>query len=507
MKILYIPLDERPCNFYYPQMIANLQNQLTLVLPPRELLGNKKQAANVDSLWRWIDQQIADCQLAIFSIEMLVYGGLLPSRLHTHNIETLIERLHRIHHLKTTRPQLIIFASNLIMRSPAYNSSEEEPDYYAAFGESIFNWGWLKDKSNRVGLTPPEEDQLTQIDQALPPTYLNDYQLRREKNLAINQAVIDLVQRGIISFLSIPQDDCAPYGFTAIDQKQVVGKIAEMRLQRQVHLYPGADEVGCTLLARAYAQLTQKRKKLYLLYSSVNSEQIVPRYEDRPLGESIKSHILAVGAQMVATPEAADCILAVNTAGHIMQEAWDQAIQDLTYTSHRNLRFFVAEIEQFLTAGYQVAIADVAFTNGGETELVQLLDDTALWEQTLAYAGWNTSCNTIGTVLATALMGLESDHPQAIDFNKIYHLLEGWAYQSVVRMDMVKHYLPTIGATYYDFNGKDTVINLEMARRIRAVWTSVMHQSFQHWEITQMDVFSPWQRMFEIGIQMELKQL
>ncbi|NJN24159.1 MAG: DUF4127 family protein, partial [Acaryochloridaceae cyanobacterium RL_2_7] len=34
-----------------------------------------------------------------------------------------------------------------------------------------------------------------------------------------------------------------------------------------------------------------------------------------------------------------------------------------------------------------VAIADVAFANGGETELVQLLDDRALWYEVLAYGG------------------------------------------------------------------------------------------------------------------------
>ena len=503
IKILYIPLDERPCNFYYPQMIACLKDDLELVVPPIELLGNKKQPADINQLWDWLKAQSGTCHSAILSIEMLVYGGLLPSRLHQDSVEKLTENLHQIRLLKENNPQLLILASNLIMRTPAYNSGEEEPSYYEEFGEAIFHWGWFQDKQAREGLTPQEQEKFAQIKQELPPAYLADYCTRRERNREINQKVINLVEEGVISFLSIPQDDCAKYGFTAIDQQKIVLKIIERRLQPQIHLYPGADEVGCTLLARAYSQLKGLRRKIYLLYNSVNSEGIVPLYEDRPLGESLKSHILAAGAQVVLSPQAADFVLAVNTPGKKMQEAWDNPIKDLTYTTDRNLRFFVDQIETFLADRKPVAVADVAFANGGETELVQLLDDFALWDQLLAYAAWNTSCNTIGTVLATSIVGVDTRDRQALTYNKIYHLLDGWAYQTVVRMDMVKDYLPTIGASYYDFNGKEAQINQEMERRMGIAWEQLLRQSFCKWKL-EIKVFSPWHRMFEIGLHLAI---
>jgi len=503
MQILYIPLDERPCNFYYPQMIASLKDELQLVVPPLELLGSKKQPADINCLWDWVNTKSATCDSAILSIEMLVYGGLLPSRLHQHSVEKLTENLNQIRLLKQNYPELSILASNLIMRTPAYNSSEEEPSYYEEFGETIFHWGWLQDKQNRVGVTAQEKEQLAQVERELPQAYLTDYRTRRQRNREINQRAINLVEEGVICFLSIPQDDCAKYGFTAIDQQEIVLRIIEKRLQRRIHLYPGADEVGCTLLARAYSQLKGLRSKIYLLYSSVNSETIIPLYEDRPLGESLKSQILAAGGQLVSSPQAADFVLAVNTPGKKMQEAWDNPIKDLTYTSDRNLRFFVDRIETFLAQEKPVAIADVAFANGGETELVQLLDDTAAWNQLLAYAGWNTSGNTIGTVLATSIVGVDSCDRQALDYNKIYHLLDGWAYQTVVRMDMVKHYLPAIGASYYDFNGKEAQINREIERRIWDAWKQLMRHSFSKWK-WEIKVFSPWHRMFEIGLHLTI---
>lgn len=500
MKVLYLPLDERPCNAFYPQMIARLQPNLSLITPPVTLLGQKKQAANVDQLWAWVQASAKDCDVAILSIELWVYGGLLPSRLHYDSPEHLQQRLQRIRDLKQTCPNLRLLASNLIMRTPTYNSSEEEPDYYATYGTDIFQWGWLTDKQNREGLTPPEQDTFAQLNASLPQDYLNDYRTRRTHNLTVNQATIDLVKDGILEFLAIPQDDSAPYGFTALDQEQVIRKIEGDRLQHQIHLYPGADEVGCTLLARAYGQLKATGCKLYLCFSAVQSEQIVPLYEDRPLGESLKSHILAAGATVVPHPEGADVILAVNTAGKVMQEAWDQDQKDITYSSYRNLRFFVHQIAEFMAAGKPVAIADVAFANGGETELIQLLDHAQLWDDLLAYGGWNTNCNTMGTVLATAILGYQSNNPGAIQFNKIHHLLEDWAYQSQVRSAVVEEYLPTIGASYYDFNHQEPQVLEEIRHRMLNTWDHTFKHSFRQWQIQSLTLHSPWHRMFEIGM-------
>ena len=504
MKILYIPLDERPCNWTYPQMIAKLCPEIEFLVPSLDVLGQKKTAAAIEPLWNWVEASAASCDVFILSLEMLVYGGLLPSRLHQSSRDELLARLNRVRDLKERHPEALIFASNLIMRTPHYDSSEEEPDYYADFGQAIFRWGWLSDRHQREGLNQADAQELETLTEKIPAEFLTDYRDRRQKNIAVNLAAIDLVNQGIIDFLSIPQDDSAPYGFTAIDQSQVIEKIIALRLQDTVHLYPGADEVGCTLLARAYHHLSKQSCKVYPLWSSVCGEQIIPLYEDRPMGESLKSHILAAGAQIVTSPDQADVILAINSAGKVMQESWDQTQKDVTYSSFRNLRFFVEQIQQLSQQGFKVAIADVAFANGGETELVQLLDDRALWDELLAYGGWNTHCNTLGTVLATAILGQDSNQQEAIAFNKVHHLLEDWAYQAVIRMAMVKGYLPDIGTSYYDFANKDDQIHLEMKKRLMALWIKTLRKSFDSWEIQDLVVSTPWHRMFEISLDFQL---
>ena len=45
MKTLIIPLDERPCNYQYPQMIAKTNSNIDLIMPDVSILSKKKSPA------------------------------------------------------------------------------------------------------------------------------------------------------------------------------------------------------------------------------------------------------------------------------------------------------------------------------------------------------------------------------------------------------------------------------------------------------------------------------
>ncbi|MFA6074854.1 MAG: DUF4127 family protein [Negativicutes bacterium] len=503
MKIVYLPLDERPCNYIYPQMIADIRSNVELIAPPREMLGTKKTPADTDKLWEWLQTAVVGADKLVVSLEQLVYGGLLPSRLHHERVETLLARLGRLEAIKSINSDIEILAACLIMRTPTYSSSEEEPDYYQEFGNDIFRWGWLNDKTEREGLSAAETSELGQIIARLPKEPLDDYCERRRKNIEINKAAIGLTDSGVIDFLSIPQDDSAPYGFTAIDQKTIVSEVVGRRLQPRVHMYPGADEVGCTLLVRCIAY-KYRPLKIFPFYSAVNAANVIALYEDRPLGECLKAHILAAGCLVADSPEQADIILAINAPGKFMMESASQFAKDITYSSYRNLREFVMRISDYVADGYQVAVADVAFCNGGDHELVQMLDDAGMLDEITAYAGWNTNCNTTGTVIATAIFAYEDSRGKEIVRNKIYHLLEGWAYQGVIRQEMIVDFLPQYGASYFVMNGFDEEINRETEHRLERFWYANIRNSFIDWEIERLTVWRPWRRMFEIGVKFDL---
>ena len=72
---------------------------------------------------------------------MLLYGGIVPSRLHHLSEETLTRRLNVLEEIRKSNPALKIYAFSLIMRCPSYSSADEEPDYYETCGREIFLYG------------------------------------------------------------------------------------------------------------------------------------------------------------------------------------------------------------------------------------------------------------------------------------------------------------------------------------------------------------------------------
>ena len=46
-RILYVPLDERPCNYKFPQMALDVRKDMEMVVPEPALLGKKKQPGDI----------------------------------------------------------------------------------------------------------------------------------------------------------------------------------------------------------------------------------------------------------------------------------------------------------------------------------------------------------------------------------------------------------------------------------------------------------------------------
>lgn len=502
-KIVYIPLDERPVNWGFPQTILADHPELELVPPPLSLLGHKKTPAPLGELWAWLEQQLPHAQYLVASLDQLLYGGIVPSRLHHYNQEQCQVRLERLVDLKEKYPQLKIFAFNLIMRVPAYNSSDEEPDYYDHYGEKIQRWGWLTDLFGRGQGGPEEEEEFAQIVASIPHEVKEDYLTRRTLNHFVNTEAINLVEKGVLDFLVIPLDDCAEYGFSAAEQRNLLRLVEEKNLHERVHIYPGADEVGCTLVARIHNQVHNKTPRIFVRYSSTIGPQIIPRYEDRPLGESIKSQITVCGGIVVDNSLEADLVLMVNSptlSGRKMQEAAQAVLhKDTSYYSFRNLREFANSMDYYLATGRQVALADVAFGNGADHELMQILAKQGILGELISYGAWNTPGNTIGTVLAHALIRLGSlkEAGDGLDKFILDRFVEDWGYQVLVR-SYLKDHAQELGITYFDLKDQgEKISSLALNELHRFIKTHLGKTS----QLYQLDkVYFPWNRLFEIGL-------
>lgn len=433
---------------------------------------------------------------------MMLYGGLIPSRLHHLNDEVSERMIEKLTHLKKRNPDLVLYASSVVLRAPRYNSNDEEPDYYQTYGSNLFFRKYLEDKERRVGLTEDEKAEYTEAVNHLPDWVVADYEQRRAFNLKVNKAMIKLVKLNIIDFLVIPQDDSAEYGYTAIDQKVVSQEIQANHLERQILVYPGSDEVGATLVARMYNMLTNQQPKLYIEWSSTLGPTLIPNYEDRPMNETLKKHVLAVGASIVDTLSEADALLAYNVPGKVMQESWDQwTDKDQTYNSFRDLITFYNKMEEAIQSGKKVALVDSAYSNGGDGDILNLLIHEELFLKLTSYKGWNTNANSLGTSLAQLCI---ADHKnEEVKQNLMYHLLDDFIYQSLIRQEIDETYLPLKGLSYGDLKNQSEWVSQIIGKEIHTRFKKEFPSLSKKVPLQKVDVYIPWNRLFEIELMLE----
>lgn len=508
-KIAYIPLDERPCNYSFPSLLTGLsetgsssQGEVNLVRPDLNLMGNKKTPGNTEKIWEWLVEEAMDSDGLILSIDTLLYGGIIPSRLHHLTLEECKNSLARLLRIKEINPKAKIYAFNLIMRCPKYSSSDEEPDYYADWGSDIFHYGKLHHLISENLASEEDKNQYENLKQQLPKEVIDDYLLRRKINVEVNKMVLDFVSNGIIDFLIIPQDDSAPYGWTAIDQQDVRGAIAANNLELNVYMYPGADEVGCTMLAKMLNTFKGKRPLVYPVFSSTQGPSVTPLYEDRPLMETLKYQILAAGGLIASNITEADFALFVNSPVEPMMEAAYQDCLSTKYQVNRNLIDFVEQLEfTIISRKIPCVVGDVAFANGSDLGLLKLLKKKNLLFALAGYAGWNTSSNTLGTCIAQGMLhniyGPSQTHTNFLALRYV----EDAGYCSIVRKNITNNILPALGFDYFLVDGKKGKVSEIVQEQLTTFIKDNLNDDDN--ELLIKECYLPWSRMFEVGLDVE----
>lgn len=491
-RVLMLPLDERPCNYNYPNLITEKCDDVQLILPPKNLLGQKKHPAALPVLDQWLQENFAACDYAVISLDMLVYGGIVPSRLHHQTAKKCLERLKILQSLHQKCPQVKIFAFSLIMRAPSYNSADEEPDYYSEYGTLIFRLGALRDKSQCGVASAEEKSEALRLEQSLPSPVISDFCNRRNTNHAVNLHAISLVKNGVLDFLVIPLDDCAPFGWAACERRQLSDMIRNNALSNRVFSYSGADEVGCILLARAVNQSRVIIPSVQICYSSAYGRFVIPRFEDRMLDQNLTWQVTAAGGRVSICPEDSDYILLVNApteAATCMADANHPA--NLLNTSGRCLPNLVSNF-RVLSAKKPVIMADLAISNGADREWMELLQQEDLLGQLYAYGGWNTAANAAGCSIAQGMIG--GKDPAKTSLFTSHRILEDWLYMSILRQSVAD----------YARRNNLSFENAEQEKQLEEYVTQQMRQLAKDLSLPAnivIDrVFFPWHRLFEIDL-------
>lgn len=488
-KILYLPLDERPCNSFAQRIMSGVKNY-SFVCPEKSILGNKKTPANFSEIRKFLLENAKDADICVMSVDCLLYGGIVPSRLHNFDSDELRNRLNTIVKMKQINPQLKIYAFALIMRCPSYSSDDEEPSYYEQCGKEIFLTGQVKHKLQEGLISQQQANNLLQ--QYLPKCgeYIEDFENRRAVNLHALVHLLDIAKDNL-EYLIIPQDDSAPYGYTSMDREVVKKEIAKRNLV--VANYPGADEVGMTLVARAVTEREKANIKVKCVYADDNAKNLIPLYEDRQLGKTVVCQLQAANCSVVE--QSPDITLFLNYPAENQVHACEPPTESY---SHRNLQWFCEKIAQNVKNGGITAVADGAYGNGGDIEFLEILGNKTSLFALSSYAGWNTSSNTLGTAICQAVIVYLFGKTENQNRFLAERYFEDVGYCAHTRAKICSDSLPSLGLSYFDAGQRDG----EVAQLVKQEILRFMQENFP--EVTDNYTIDfcqmPWKRMFEVAL-------
>ena len=127
VSVLFIPLDER---FATRGLVLNLApiaaSSFHIITPPPELLPRHKQAADPRVLAEWVEARASSADALIASVEMLVYGGLIASRVSNDTIAEVGARVAWLSTLPDRYPTMRVLLSSVVMRIPSYDGTAYE---------------------------------------------------------------------------------------------------------------------------------------------------------------------------------------------------------------------------------------------------------------------------------------------------------------------------------------------------------------------------------------------
>ena len=493
VKIVFLPLDERPCNYNFPYFILEGNADFRIVRPPLSILGKKKIPADGGAVCDFLKRECRDAEYLILSADMLLYGGIVPSRLHRSGERELTEKLEILSYVKQVNPKLKIYAFSLIMRCPSYSSADEEPDYYGWCGREIFLRGQFEHKFKKGVITKEEYTEgIRPLDEKIGNN-IADYLERRKTNLSLVLKTLSLVG-GVIDKFIIPQDDSAPIGTTALDREAVTRYIAENGI-KGVDIYPGADEAGMTMLSAAITGAKNKSPKIYPLYPKAECKDVVPLYEDRRVDESISFQIKNAGCIRADSAEEADIILFCNLPAGKMKNAGEGGGEGY---AERDLPSFTEKMRNYISEGKMVAAADLAYCNGGDTEWVKLIEKTVGISSLAGYAGWNTSSNSLGTVICQSAVYYFYGNTPAHGRFTAERIFEDVGYCAYVRKYMCDNVLPSLGLGYFDAGATDGEVANTVKEKITERIAETLPSVCEKYEISSC--IMPWRRMFEVGL-------
>lgn len=505
LRVILLPLDSRPpCTQFVQQL--GLMSNIAVITPPAALLDNYHTPADRGALRDWLQQHIATADAAIISVDMLTHGGLMASRLPQgtrDDYQTTMDFLTQLH---AQYPQIPLYVFSIIPRLRLADTAENHP-----FQQAMIKYSTLRDVVNTFE-NPCDIEKLAKVSEEIPTPVIQRYEAMYAANTAANRRLMDMAAQGIIHTLVIGQDDAALFGLANLEKRRLDADLSHRPgLTGRVFITRGTDEVALTMLGGITQQDNTARPSVYAEYSSPAAAYTVMPYMPHTVARTVQEKAALLHLPLADTPADAAIILYVHIGA--------------PHTTSRQLAAEAARIRDLLATGKTVALVDLSQDfQTADTLLPTLLARNVAINRLAAYAGWNTTSNSVGTALTQAFLyhaARQHAAPRNIALLRektrlefLYaRMLDDWYYQKLVEPHINQRLQWTDTAPGALGAARPAVEQL-IRRQLLPYSRELFTRAFLHTAIpltdaadsqflltdANVDISLPWERTFEIKV-------
>ena len=381
-RILLIPLDSRPAAGHFAQMIAKTSG-VDVELPPMGLLGKFTVPGQPDRILDWLEREdLSDVSAVVASTDMVCYGGLIESRVNRTTMEIALQRARRLSRVVRTAPhvRLYAFASTMRLFPTATTQASRFRMALAAYEEA-------KAKGKILG---DAEAMRTaeRIRPTVPAAEIAAYEGTRLRNVYVQSGLLRMVADKSIDYMIMGQDDARPFGPHVAENKALQRRAEALGIGDSVFFCEGIDQHANVLVSRALLAEAGWTPTVRIVTSDDDGLDRYASFESKPLRDSLRDQLLASGARPAGADDEYDYTLFLNTP------------------KRRADRFatFLQALKDDVDQDFPAAVADINLASDGtaDPELAAGLRDRQRMMKLLAFAGWNTAGNTMGTAIPAA---------------------------------------------------------------------------------------------------------
>jgi hypothetical protein len=401
-----VPLDDRPVTLQLPKMVGAIAG-VHVATPPRAMLGNYLNYGDPGAIAHWLrDESPPDASAFILSTDMLDFGGLIASRAPGTPAYVAQTRLRDLAAFRARRPNASFSLFGTVMRlAPTGVPKLGAATTFFAAGEPVdrlTKYANLPDPPQ----TPEQKADAARLAHALGPT-LDAYVATRARDRDVDLFALQLTAEGHFDRIVIGQDDAGPVGLHLRDLAALRSFAARWLPPDRAAIEPGADELGMILTGAELARTAHLMPRVRVRYSRADGGSVQDPLEFAPIDTTIGDIIRACGATRVTlagAPADIDLFVRVSNTNAADEAAFVDAISAETGND---------------TTLPRPAVADLTFLASKDMPeqraLVETMIRRGIAGKIDAFASWNTTANTVGTAIPTAIATLAGRKMHSFD--------------------------------------------------------------------------------------------